>query len=192
MAARGQWIAVGTIVTVLAAAIVAGMALSPDVRPVRPGSEAPDFQALNLENSETVRLSDHEGEVILLNLWATWCPPCEREMPYMQHLHETLGPAGLKIIAVSLDATEPGDVQEWVRERSLTFDIWHNRDGHLEGLYQTTGLPESFVIDRDGIIVKKEIGAREWDSPAQVAFFERLLARGGASYETSGPNARNP
>lgn len=192
MAARGQWIAVGTIVTALAAAIAAGMALSPDVRPVRPGSEAPDFQALNLENRETVRLSNHEGEVILLNLWATWCTPCEREMPSMQRLHEMLGPTGLKIIAVSLDATDPGDVQEWVRQRSLTFDIWHNRDGRLERLYQTTGLPESFVIDREGTIVKKEIGAREWDSPAQVAFFERLLARGSASAETSGPNARDP
>ncbi len=189
MAARGQWIAVGTIVTLLAAAIAGGLALSPDLRPVRPGSEAPDFQALNLENGETVRLSDHEGEVILLNLWATWCPPCEREMPSMQRLHETLGPAGLKIIAVSLDATDPGDVREWVRERSITFDIWHNRDGRLEGLYQTTGLPESFVIDRDGTIVKKEIGAREWDSPPQVAFFDRLLARGGAP---SGPNVRDP
>jgi len=192
MAARGQWIAVGTIVTALGVAIAVGMALSPDVRPVRPGSEAPDFQALNLENSETVRLSDHEGEVILLNLWATWCPPCEREMPSMQQLHETLGPAGLKIIAVSLDATDPADVLEWVQERSLTFDIWHNRDGRLEGLYQTTGLPESFVIDRDGTIVKKEIGAREWDSPSQVAFFERLLARAGASSEARGPNARHP
>ncbi len=192
MAARGQWIAAGTIVTALAAAIAAGMALSPDVRPVRPGSEAPDFQAFNLKNSETVRLSDHEGEVILLNLWATWCPPCEREMPSMQQLHETLGPAGLKIIAVSLDASDPGEVQEWVRERSLTFDIWQNRDGRLEGLYQTTGLPETFVIDRDGTIVKKEIGARQWDSPSQVAFFKRLLARGGASSEADGPNARDP
>ncbi len=177
MASRGQWVAVGVIVAVLAAAVAAGMALSPELRPVRPGSDAPGFEALDVASGETVSLSNYDGQIVLLNLWATWCLPCEREMPSMQRLHEQLGPVGLKVVAVSLDATGPEKVLAWVRDRELTFDVLHNREGRLERVYQTTGLPESFVIDRDGVIVKKEIGAREWDSPSQLAFFRRLLAQ---------------
>ena len=79
------------------------------------------------------------------------------------------------MVAVSVDASGPEKILTWVRDRDLTFDVLHNREGRLERLYQSTGLPESFVIDRDGIIVKKEIGAREWDSPSQLAFFRRIM-----------------
>ncbi len=175
MAARGQWIAVVVIVTVLVGALVAGVALSPELRPVRPGSRAPDFEAVDVATGQTVTLADYAGQIVLLNLWATWCPPCEREMPSMQRLHEQLRSRGLKVVAVSVDAMDSSDVLAWVRERNLTFDVLHHRGGRLERLYQTTGLPESFVVDMQGVIVKKEIGAREWDSPSQEAFFLRLL-----------------
>jgi peroxiredoxin len=183
MAARGQWFAVAAIVAVLVGALAAGVALSPELRPVRPGSDAPDFEAVNLTTGQTVALADYSGQVVLLNLWATWCPPCEREMPSMQRLHEQLGPEGLRVVAVSVDATDSDAVLAWAQERDLTFDVLHHRDGRVERLYQTTGLPESFIIDRDGLIVKKEIGAREWDSPAQTAFFLRLLEQEGDSRE---------
>ncbi len=175
MANRGQWIAVGGILTLLSAAIGAGMALSPDIRPVGPGTKAPNFSAADLVTGDTVQLSDYEGEVVLLNIWATWCGPCEVEMPAIQRLHEALAPSGLKILAVSVDETTPNVVREWVEERGLTFDVLHNRSGQLERLYQTTGLPETFVIDREGVIVKKDIGARKWDSAAQSAILRRLL-----------------
>jgi peroxiredoxin len=183
MASRGQWIAVGVIIAVLGGALIAGMALSPELRPVRPGSEAPSFEAVDVATGARVSLSDYEGDIVLLNLWATWCPPCEREMPSMQRLHEQLGPSGLKVVAVSVDASESEDVLAWAQERGLTFDVLHHREGRLERLYQTTGLPESFVIDRDGVIVKKEIGARQWDSQSQVAFFARLLEQEGTAPE---------
>ena len=175
MANRGQWIAVGGILTLLSAAIGAGMALSPDIRPVGPGTKAPNFSAADLVTGDTVQLSDYKGEVVLLNIWATWCGPCEVEMPAIQRLHEALAPSGLKIVAVSVDETTPSTVRKWVEERGLTFDVLHNRSGHLERLYQTTGLPETFVIDREGVIVKKDIGARKWDSAAQSAILRRLL-----------------
>ena len=175
MAARGQWIAVGAILTILAAAIGAGMALNPDIHPVRPGSDAPGFQAVNIVTRDSVSLAEYKGEVVLLNIWATWCGPCEIEMPSMQRLHEALGPSGLKIVAVSIDEADTEEVLEWAQERNLTFDILHHRGGRIERIYQTTGVPESFIIDRNGVIVKKEIGAREWDQPPQMAFFRRLL-----------------
>lgn len=183
VASRGQWIAVGVIAAVLGGALLAGMALSPELKPVRPGSEAPDFTAVNAVSGETVSLSDYAGEVVMLNLWATWCPPCEREMPSMQSLYERLGPDGLKVVAVSVDQIGTEEVLDWARKRGLSFDILHDRSGEVDRLYQTTGLPETFVIDREGVIVRKEISAREWDSQSHLDFFRRLLEQGDPSHE---------
>jgi peroxiredoxin len=137
------------------------------------GAEAPDFVAVNIASEDSVRLSDYQGEVVLLNLWATWCAPCRQEMPSMERLYEELGPEGLRIVAVSVDPTRRV-VHEFVDEYGLTFDILHDQSQRVDVLYQTTGLPESFVIDRHGVIVKKTY-QMEWDHPAQVAFLRTLL-----------------
>ena len=183
MASRGQWTAVGVIVALLGGALVAGMALSPELKPIRPGSDAPEFTAVDVTNGETVTLADYEGEVVMLNLWATWCPPCEQEMPSMQRLHEQLGPSGLKVVAVSVDKISTEGVLAWARERGLTFDVLHDRQGDVDRAYQTTALPETFIIDRDGVIVRKEISAREWDSESHLEFFRRMLEKGEAPPE---------
>lgn len=94
----------------------------------------------------------------------------------MQRLHEELGPEGLRIVAVSVDNAAPEKVWSWVQERELTFEILQDASGRIERIYQTTGVPESFVIDRHGVIVKKVIGATEWDHAGQQALFRRLLA----------------
>ena len=185
MARRGQWIAVGLIVAALAGAIVVGMSLTPDIRPVRPGSEAPDFRAANAVTGDTVTLADYEGEVVLLNIWATWCAPCEREMPAMQRLYDKLGPQGLKIVAISVDAADREDVLDWARQRGLTFDILHDRSGRTERAYQITGLPESFILDRASIIIRKEISSHEWDSEPYIEIFERLLT--GSEKQAAAP-----
>jgi peroxiredoxin len=165
-ASRGQWIAVAIILTILGGALTIGVALSDDLFPVAVGSSAPDFRAVNIASGDTVELADYEGEVVLLNIWATWCAPCRQEM---------LGPEGLKVVAISVDDLGQGIVQEFVDEFDLTFEILHDESQEIELTYQTTGLPESFVIDRHGVIVKKEIGAVEWDLPAQQALVRRLL-----------------
>jgi peroxiredoxin len=94
----------------------------------------------------------------------------------MQRLHQQLGRAGLKIVAVSVDQIPTDQVLAWVRARNLSFDILHDRSGEVDRIYQTTGLPETFVINREGVIVRKEISAREWDSPEHLEFFRRMLA----------------
>ena len=119
----------------------------------------------------------------MLNLWATWCPPCEQEMPSMQRLHEQLGPSGLRVVAVSVDKISTEGVLAWARERGLTFDVLHDRQGDVDRAYQTTALPETFIIDRDGVIVRKEISAREWDSESHLDFFRRMLEKGEAPPE---------
>jgi peroxiredoxin len=172
---RGQWITVLGIVAALGGALVLGVAMAPEVTPVAVGTEAPRFQGAHLGTGDTVSLADYAGEVVLFNIWATWCGPCEFEMPSMQRLYNDLGEAGLKVVALSVDAAGPDHVLKWVEERDLTFEILHDRSGYTETAYQVTGYPESFVIDRDGIIVKKVIGPLEWDHPTQRALFRQLL-----------------
>lgn len=156
--------------------------------PAGPGAQAPEYRAVDLRG-DSVAISDLAGEVVLLNVWATWCPPCREEMPSMQRLYDTLGPAGLRIVAVSIDAAEGatdaggrpgGDVAEFVAEYGLTFDIWLDPSGGIQRTYRTTGVPESFVLDRRGRIVRRLAGPAEWDDPAYVALFRRLLDQGGA------------
>ena len=93
----------------------------------------------------------------------------------MQRLYDELGPQGLRVVAVSVDNADIEDVARWVEDRGFTFAILHDQAAEIERTYQTTGVPESFVIDREGIIVKKVIGAAEWDHPTQVALLRRLL-----------------
>lgn len=102
----------------------------------------------------------------------------------MQRLEEMLGPRGLKIVAVSIDAPvgrrDPGgrpggDVEAFGEEMGLTFPLWLDPEGGIQRAYSTTGVPESFVIDRQGTIVRKVLGPVDWDSEANVELFERLL-----------------
>lgn len=172
---RGQWIAVGVIVTMLGAALTIGMMLSEDLFQVQPGTNAPDFNAVNLASGDSVTLADYKGEVVLLNLWATWCAPCRVEMPSMERLYQELGPEGLKIVAVSVDQLGGDRVMEFANELELTFDILHDRSGQIELDYQATGLPETLILDREGVIVHKEIGPVEWDDPVHKDRFRRLL-----------------
>lgn len=175
MIARTQWFTVGLVLAALTAVLVLAAALTPERRLIGPGSEAPEFDAVDVETGETVSLLDYRGQVVLLNIWATWCKPCEEEMPSMQRLYEALGPHGLKIVAVSIDIAPSDKVLRWVQERNLTFDVLQDRKRRIEDLYQTTGVPESFVIDRAGVIVKRRIGEYEWDGAASIALFRRLL-----------------
>jgi peroxiredoxin len=175
MASRGQWTAVGVVLGVIGFAIGAALLLTPEITRIEPGTRAPDYQVFGVATPDTVSLRAFRGEVVLLNVWATWCAPCEQEMPSMERLHQEMGPQGLRVVAVSVDQAPPEAVRSWVEARNLTFTVLHDPSGRIQQVYQTTGVPESFVVDRNGVIVKKIIGATEWDHPAQKALFRRLL-----------------
>lgn len=176
MASRGQWIAVTVVLGVIGFGAGAAVLLTPEITRVEPGTRAPDYKVETLSTRDTVALSSYKGQVVLLNIWATWCGPCEAEMPSIERLYQEMGPEGLKVVAVSIDRGAPGAIQKWLDERHLTFPVLLDPSARIQQTYQTTGIPESFVIDRSGVIVKKLIGATEWDHPAQVALFRRLLA----------------
>jgi peroxiredoxin len=174
---RKQWAIVGIIVAVLAAGAVLGVRLAPAIFPVEVGSKAPSFTATDLANGRTKTLADYKGQVVLLNVWATWCQPCRVEMPSLEHLYQEFGPQGLKVVSVSIDEGGADVVREFAREHALTFDILHDPSRSIERIYQTTGVPESFVLNRDGSIVKKVIGAAEWDAAVNRDLVRRLLAQ---------------
>jgi peroxiredoxin len=172
-----QWILVGTIVGALAAGAAALAKFGSDVARVEVGAEAPDFRAIDLATGDSVSLRQHyRGAVTLVNIWATWCEPCKVEMPAMERLFQSLAPRGFKIAAVSVDEGSPEDVQAFGRDLGLSFDLLQDRSTRVQQIYQTTGVPESFLLNRDGVIVKRVIGAHDWSSPVNRGLIERLLA----------------
>ncbi|MSR20252.1 MAG: TlpA family protein disulfide reductase [Gemmatimonadetes bacterium] len=175
-------------------AIIAGVTLvlvawmgRASYRPVITGSAGPAFTAFTLDG-ESVSLAAYSDKVVLVNIWATWCLPCREEMPSMQRLYEALKASGeaddFEILAVSIDAAmgqedsagrPGGDLQAFADEYGLTFPILHDPSGDIQRTYQTTGVPESFVIGKDGLIYKKVAGPTEWDLPVNQELVRRLL-----------------
>jgi thiol-disulfide isomerase/thioredoxin len=136
---------------------------------------------VDLATSDTVSLRErYKGHVTLVNIWATWCQPCKAEMPSMQRLYDSLGARGFRIAAVSIDEGDATDVRNFAQALHLTFDILQDRSGRIQETYQTTGVPESFLLDREGTLVKRVIGAHDWSSPVNRSLVERLLAEGGS------------
>jgi len=176
---KKQWIVVVTIVVVLAGVLAIGLKLSPEIFPVEVGSSAPPFAATDLKTGQPVALADFKGQVVLLNIWATWCEPCKIEMPSLEQLEKEIGPQGLRIVSVSVDEGGNDVVRQFVHDYGLTFQILHDPSARIERIYQTTGIPESFVINREGRIVKKVIGAADWDATVNKDLMRRLLAQRG-------------
>lgn len=147
------------------------------VAPVEVGSVAPDFTATNLASNEPVSFTEaYAGEVTLVNIWATWCEPCKEEIPALQELYETMGPRGLKIAAVSIDEAGPEVVREFMAGFGVTFDVLHDPAGAIQQTYRTTGVPESFLVGRDGRIMRIVYGDHPWASDANRRIVEQLLA----------------
>jgi cytochrome c biogenesis protein CcmG, thiol:disulfide interchange protein DsbE len=170
------WIVVGLVLSSLAVGAAVLTRYGPDVRQVAVGTSAPDFRAIDLGTGDSVSLRDHyRGAVTLVNIWATWCQPCRIEMPAMQKLYDSLAPHGFKIAAVSIDEGPPEDVRAFGQDLGLTFDLLQDRSTRVQQIYQTTGVPESFLLNRDGVIVKRVIGAHDWNSPVNRGLIERLL-----------------
>jgi len=171
-----QWMVVGIVLAGLLTGAVALARYGPDVQQVGVGARAPDFHAVDLATGDSISLREHyRGAVTLVNIWATWCVPCRVEMPAMEKVYQSLAPRGFKIAAVSIDEGSPEDVQAFARELGLSFDILQDRSTKVQQIYQTTGVPESFLLNRDGVIVKRVIGAQDWGSPVNRALIERLL-----------------
>ena len=171
-----QWILAGAV----AGSLVLGATLltryGPEVQRVEVGAPAPDFHAIDLRTGDSVSLRErYRGAVTLVNVWATWCVPCRVEMPAMETLYRATAPHGFRIAAISIDEGPPEDVRAFGQELGLSFDLLQDRSTKVQEIYQTTGVPESFLLNRAGVIVKRVIGAHDWSSPVNRALVERLL-----------------
>ena len=178
MTTARQWILAGGIFAVIAGVTITLMS-SPGTRvmPVTAGAPAPDFHARTLDTHPVVKgIADYRGDVLLLNLWATWCGPCQVEMPSIEALYRDYGPRGLHVVGVATD--DPGfedRVRAFVRDHGLTFEVLSDGTGAIESAYQALGIPSTYLIGRDGIIRKRVAGASDWNSPANRALVAQLL-----------------
>lgn len=143
---------------------------------IRPSRLKPakDFSAPSL-NGRPLRLADYKGKVVLLNFWATWCPPCREEMPGMERLYQRYKDKGFVVLAVSVDSEGGPVVVPFVKEHKLTFPIGLDPKMDVADRYGVRGLPSSFIMDRTGALVAMALGPRQWDGKAGQALIESLL-----------------
>ncbi len=173
---RRQWLGVLTIVAALAVIVVILIRRAPV--PIEVGRIAPDFTATDLHTGTTKSLhADYRGSVTLVNVWATWCEPCKKEIPALDSLYRALGPNGLRIAAVSIDRGDSVPVRKFMDDFGVTFDVLHDPEGVIQQIYQTSGVPESFLLDRDGRIVRIVYADHPWASASNQRIISELLAR---------------
>jgi peroxiredoxin len=174
-----QQVAVGLFIVGITGVIAYGATryLRKELFPVQLGSTAPDFSAMTLDSVPREKhLADYRGQVVMINVWATWCLPCRVEMPSIEALHKAYAPKGLKILAVSID--DPGTdstIRAFVKQYGLTFEVLHDPKGKISDLYDISGYPETFIVGKDGVIRKKLMSATDWNSPEARALVDRLL-----------------
>lgn len=143
--------------------------------PIAAGATAAPFELSDL-SGQTVSLAALRGKVIFLNVWATWCAPCREEMPSMEKLYERLrGQKGFVMLAVSQDTAGPAVVAKYVKRHGYHFDVLLDPQNAVAEAYDVSGVPETFIIDRNGRIVAHHSGAFDWSQPEVTDALEELL-----------------
>lgn len=159
-----------------------GMSVSAgnEKRPVSPSeieklekNKAPDFSLKDL-SGRPVTLSSLKGKVVLLNFWATWCPPCISEMPVFNKLYKEMRPRGLEIVAISADRSE-GYVRDFASKHSLDFKVIYDESRDVVKRYKVFSMPTTFLIDKNGIIVEKFFGEYDWTDQEIKKKIEKLF-----------------
>jgi cytochrome c biogenesis protein CcmG, thiol:disulfide interchange protein DsbE len=140
-------------------------------RPPRIGSPAPDFTVQ--DSDRTVTLSQLKGQVVVLNFWATWCPPCIEEMPSLVQMQQRLKAKGVTVLAVSVDVDENA-YREFLKEHGVNLLTVRDADQKAPSLYGSSKWPETYVIDRNGVMRRKFIGAVDWTEPEVIDFLGKL------------------
>ncbi|MEK7774138.1 MAG: TlpA disulfide reductase family protein, partial [Deltaproteobacteria bacterium] len=169
---------IAVIVIVVAVVVLSGRRR---YEPVVAGAEAVDFTLPDM-NGRMVSLRDLRGKVVFLNFWATWCKPCEEEIPSMRALYEGLREWPFEIVAVSLDKDSP-PVAAFAKKYNINFIVLRDANGRIKELYKTTGVPETFIIDQNGVIAEKVWGPKDWADPSSITTIVDLLKNGPKTRE---------
>ncbi|MBT8118698.1 MAG: TlpA family protein disulfide reductase [Gammaproteobacteria bacterium] len=150
--------------------------LSHNLTVLKKAIPAKDFELQDMDE-ETIRLSDYKGKVVLLNFWATWCPPCIREMPSMERLHQQVGAEGFKVIAINqMEDADQVFAFTGQLEVDPTFEILFDTTSSVSRDYAVRGLPTTYLIDKEGRIRYRAVGGREFDHPEVIKTIEQLMA----------------
>ncbi len=140
-------------------------------RPPRIGSNAPNF---TVQDDQTkVTLSQFRGQVVVLNFWATWCPPCVEEMPSLVEMQRRMKAKGVTVVAVSIDVDENA-YRQFVKDHGVNLLTVRDPNEKTPTLYGTHGWPETYIIDRKGVIRRKFIGPVDWTEPEVIDFLSRI------------------
>jgi len=140
-------------------------------RPPRIGSNAPEFTVQDSEH--TVALSQLRGQIVVLNFWATWCEPCVEEVPSLVEMQRRMKSKGVTVVAVSVDVNE-NNYRQFVKEHTVNLMTVRDPDQRTSNLYGTFKFPETYIIDRNGVMRRKFIGAVDWTEPEITDFLSKL------------------
>jgi peroxiredoxin len=140
-------------------------------RPPRIGNPAPDFTVQ--DDERRVTLSEHRGKIVVLNFWATWCPPCVEETPSLVRMQERMKDKGVEVLAISLDVDE-GAYHKFLKDYKVDLLTVRDPNEKTNSLYGTFKYPETYIIDRNGVLRRKFIGAVDWTSPEIADYLSKL------------------
>jgi peroxiredoxin len=140
-------------------------------RPPRIGSQAPDFTVQDSDRS--IKLSDYHGQIVILNFWATWCPPCVEEMPSLVEMQRRMKSKGITVLAVSVDVDQ-GAYNQFLKDHNVNLMTVRDAGQKSNALYGTFKFPETYIIDRNGVMRRKFIGAIDWTAPDITDFLTKL------------------
>jgi cytochrome c biogenesis protein CcmG, thiol:disulfide interchange protein DsbE len=141
---------------------------------IREGDSAPEFRLPSLDGS-TVSLSSYRGKVVMVHFWATSCPPCVEELPILAQLYRSPLGKDIAILAVSVDPGGAPAVASFLQRRGVSLPVLLNPDQSVSQSYGTFKFPETYLIDREGVVRRKVIGAADWMSPAALQFIQAML-----------------
>ena len=147
--------------------------------PVTMGERAPAF-TLSQVPSGKLSLADYHGQVVVLNFWATWCPPCIMETPSLEQFATELKPDGVTVVGVSVDQNGQA-LDQFVQRFHLTYPVARDPNRALANRYGTLKFPETYIIGRDGHVAEKIIGATNWTDPRMITFVKSLTNNSEAS-----------
>ena len=137
------------------------------------GDIAPDFQLEDLKGNK-VSLSNLRGKVVLVNFWATWCPPCIEEMPSMERLNEVMANDDFVMLAINTEESGRSVVPAFLEKTPYTFPILYDDEGVVQKRYGVFKFPESFIVGKDGAVVEKVIGPLDWSSVKTITYLKNL------------------
>jgi len=137
------------------------------------GDVAPDFQLEDTKGNR-VTLSALRGKIVMVNFWATWCPPCKQEMPSMEKLNQIMAGEDFVMLAINIEMNGRSVVPAFLKNNPHDFTVLYDDNGIVQQQYGVYRFPESFIIRKDGTVDQKVIGAIDWASPETIAYFKGL------------------